>query len=97
MNIQYRDKVGSFIEICNARIFLHSENKVDDFKLTLYKFELKGFDDFLGDKCNITIMQKEYTQSNNIFTDLFDADNMPTEKDISYIYSQYKKCFEKAP
>ena len=95
MNIQYKDEVESFAKRCNDKRFIHSENTVDNFKLTLYKAELKSFDNFLGDKCNVTIMQKVYTQSNNIFTDLFDIDNIPTEKDISYIYSQYKKCFEK--
>ncbi len=95
MNIQYKDEVESFVKKCNDKGFIHGENTVDNFRLTLYKFELKSFDDFLGDKCNVTIMQKVYTQSNNIFTDLFDANNMPTENDISYIYSQYKKYFEK--
>ena len=94
MNKRYKDKVEFYINICNNKMRSDSENKVDSFQCEFYKHEMKGFDDVLGDKCNVTIMQKVYTQSNNIFTDLFDADNMPTEKDISHIYSQYKKCFE---
>ena len=94
MNKCYKDKVESYINICNNKMHSDSENKIDSFKCRLYRHEMKRFDDLLGDKCNIIIMQKVYTRSDHIFTDLFDADNMPTQNEISYIYSKYKKCFE---
>jgi len=83
---QFKDKIESSIKICDSVISLDGEKEIDSFRFALHEAQTKGFDKLLGDNCSVTIMEKIYTQDNNVFNDRFDAYNMPTEENISYIY-----------